>query len=162
MASSDDIIRVVDIPFDEHIPIEQLRGPAKKWFREKYRTHDEITNRETGRKIDIRGGGIGHTISNTRSVDVVYSMDVLPEMIERMTYVGSSPPHPPEEGKPIPENFLGVELYRVQVQVREKLYTAEFVVKIERKEKTEVGKIGKVRLYYYNHKFTKGPAERTA
>jgi len=166
MMSDKDVVRVDEAPFDERIPIEQLKGPAKKWFKKKYKdknnTYKKIVNTNTGNTIEISGKGIAHTISRADNIDVIYSMDVLPEMIERMEYAGHFPPNTPKDGKPVPTNFLGVEKYHTQVQVRGKLYTAEFVIKMERMGKQEIGKVGKVRLYHYNHTFTKGPSERTA
>ena len=132
--------------------LELLRGQAKKWAKEKFRKQERV-NRDTGRTIEISANGIGHAISTARNPDVIHSMPVLPEMIERMKFVDSLPPKPPKVGRPPDRNLLGVEIYQTQVQVRGVLCTAEFVVKIEKKGKRQVGY---VRFYYYNHKLLKG------
>jgi len=150
-SEEDDIIRVERIPFDENIPLGKLKGIAKKWFKEKYRGKSFI-NRGTGREIEISGKGIGHTISETYNIDVVYSMAALPEMIERMKFVGTDLPKQLMNGEAVPQNFLGVERYRARVQVREKVYEAHFVIKVERVGGKKVARM--VRLYYYNHRLT--------
>ena len=160
-SGDDDIIRVENIPFDENIPLGQLKGIAKKWFKEKYRG-TKRANQGTGRIIEVKGSGIGHTISHARNIDVIYSLEALPEMIERMKFLHAEPPRDSEDGKPLDNKFLGVEIYQARVLVRGTLYVAEFVVKIWEIVGGEVGKVGDVRFYYYNHKFTKGSAERTA
>ncbi|MCL2700372.1 MAG: hypothetical protein FWE88_01610 [Phycisphaerae bacterium] len=149
MENNEDIVRVGKIPFDEHLSIGQLRKLAKQWFKEKYKHNNKFVNEDTGQTIEVSGSGIGHTIREAQDVLTIYSLDVLPEMIARMKWKGFEQPKERKDGKPNPENFLGIERYETRVQVRGNTYTAYFVVKVE-----EIGgkKVGKMeRLYYYNH-----------
>ena len=41
MTNDESIVRVDTIPFDERIPLEQFRKPAKQWFREKYKHNNK-------------------------------------------------------------------------------------------------------------------------
>ena len=159
MTNNEDVICVDVVPFDERIPIEQLKGLAKKWFKTKYITRDKdgrirsltIRNWDTDKDIEITGEGIGHAISVARNIDVIYAMDALPEMIERMKYSHSLPPKEIEDGKKPDRNFLGVEIYHTHVRVRGTLYNAELVVKVREWGGKKTRKITK--LSYYNHKF---------
>ena len=159
MTNNEDVICVDVIPFDERIPIEQLKGLAKKWFKKKYITHDKdgnpvpLTKRNcgTGKDIEITGSGIGKAISVARNADVIYSMEALPEMIERMKYKRSLPPKTDENGNPLDKTLRSVDIYLLNVRVRGTMYKAKFYVKerVEGGEKTR--RIEK--LSYYTHKF---------
>ena len=150
MTSNEDVIRVDEISFDEGIPLKQLYKPAKKWARSRLQGK-KVVNGDTGRTIEITGNGIDHTISSAYNLDVIHSMAVLPEMIERSKFVRSEPPHPPKEGKMPEQNLLAVERYETKVQIREKLYTAELIVKVEKRNDRKVGRVDLVRLYYHHN-----------
>jgi len=159
MTNDEDVIYVNEIPFDERIPIEQLKGPAKRWFKRKYITRDKDGNPEplikrnqgTGKDIAITGAGIGKAISVARNADVIYAMAALPEMIERMKYRRTLPPNTDENGNQEDKNLLSVEIYVLSVCVRGTPYGVKLFVKerVEGGERTR--RISK--LSYYTHKF---------
>jgi len=145
MADNETIVRVDNIPFDERIPLEQLRKPAKQWFKEKYKHNNKFVNEDTGQTIEVSGNGIAHTIRDAREVSTIYSLDVLPEMIARMKRVGIENP----KEKADQETVLRVERYETNVHVSGNVYTAHFVVKVFDIGGKKVRKMESLR--YYNH-----------
>ncbi|MCL2701325.1 MAG: hypothetical protein FWE88_06490 [Phycisphaerae bacterium] len=154
MTNNEDAIRVDVIPFDENVPLKQLYGPAKKWARSQFQGKTFI-NKDTGQPIEITGKGIDHTVSVARNPDVIHSLSVLPEMIERATCISSEPPRPPKEGKRKEQDLVAVEIFETKVRIREKLYTAELVVKVEEKNNRRIGMVSNVRLYYHHRLYEK-------
>jgi len=108
MASNEDVIRVDEIPFDENVPLKQLYGPAKKWARRQFQGKSFV-NKDTGQSIEITGGGIDHAIATAKNPDVIRSMAVLPDMIERAKFIRREPPKPPQEGQHPEQRLAAVE-----------------------------------------------------
>ena len=153
MTSREYITRVNKIPFDERVPIEQLRKPAKQWFKEKYKHNNQFVNEDTGQTIEISGNGIAHTIRDARDVFTIYSLDVLPEMIARMKQIShEDPKKKDDQGNPI-----RIERYETKVDVQGKAYTAHFVIKVFEIGGKNVRKME--RLRYYNHYLEQGLTE---
>ena len=136
-----------------------MKGLAKKWFKKKYITRDKDGNPAplikrnwgTGKDIAITGAGIAKAISVARNIDVIYAMDALPEMIEKMKYRRSLSPNTDEDGNQEDKNLLSVEIYVLNVRVRGTSYKVKFYVKerVEGGERTR--RIEK--LFCYTHKF---------
>jgi len=150
MTSHDDIIRVDKIRFDESVPLKQLYGPAKKWARSQFQGKTFV-NKDTGQSIEITGNGIDHTIATAHNPDVIHSMAVLPDMIERAKFIREEPPKRPKDGQRPKQHLMAVERYEISVQIRETLYTAELIVKVENRNNRKISSVGDVRLYYHHN-----------
>jgi len=90
-----------------------------------------------------------------RNPDVIHSLAVLPEMIERAKRVRSELPRPPKKGKRPEQDLVAVELYETKMRIRGKLYTAELIVKVEERNNRRVGMVNVVRLYYHHRLYEK-------
>jgi len=144
-----EVVLVDRIPFDKSIPLGPLRGPAKAYFKEKYKEgHNKFVNEDTGKTIELSGNGIAHAISEARDELTVYTLDAIPEIIAIMKRKEFRFPRPRKDGKKWPKSFLGAERYEARVMVDGNTYTAHVIVKT-----FEMGghNIGKIQRIYYNH-----------
>jgi len=145
MTSNEDIICVDKTPFDD-VPESQRRKTVRKWTRKQFQGKT-VENKNTRREIVITGSGIDHTIYKARNPYTIYSMPVLPDMIERAEFIRSEPQ---AEGKQPELDLVAVERYEAKIRIRGKLYTAELVVKVKKGGNREIGSVGMSGQYYHH------------
>jgi len=150
MTNNEDIICVDETPFDD-VPENQRPKAAKKWAKAQYKDAEPVTNKNTGRKIKITGGGIGHTVYNTRHPHAFYLLSVLPEIIERAEFICSEEPKLTEDWRKPEPDLMEVERYGTKARLRGKLYDVELTVKVKKGNEggdRELDSVGMYRNYY--------------
>jgi len=154
---TDGVVHLIKHPFDEGIPLGELRKIVRKWARAKFGVPNPKDpkrpkpmlqqNRDKKQIIEVDGGGIGHTVHDSRNVFTLYSLAALPEMIEWMKF--DQEESPSEEWQRKNRQALMVERYKVNVKIGKNTYTAYFVIRVETVGGRRTAKMQK--FGYYNH-----------
>ena len=153
----DGVVYLQKHPFDESIPLGELRKIARSWAKNRYKVPNPKKpgstipttqkNLDKRHDIEISPGGIGHTVRDAEDVFTLYSLSALPQMIEHMKCVGIEPPS--EEWKKKEPRALRAERYEAKVKISENAFTAHFLVRVSKKGLKETAQMAK--FGYYNH-----------
>ena len=155
--TADGVVHLIKHPFDESIPLGELRKIARSWAKNRYKVPNPKKpgstipttqkNLDKRHDIEISPGGIGHTVRDAEDVFTLYSLSALPQMIEHMKRVGIEPPS--EEWKMKEPRALRAERYEVKVKIGENTYMAHFLIRVSKKGVKQTARMKKVE--YYNH-----------